>query len=355
MPSTSGAWKRAAAGPASGRRGVGSLDEDVDRPADPGLVLLPGDRGLDLHDLAAARLLLLEGDPVGQAERGGASLGRVGENAEVVEPGRLRRTGAARRTLSSFARKADDERGPDRRVRELRPDAIEEPERPGPVEAPPHGFDEAGIGMLEGDVEVAADLRTGHRLEQAVRDLLGIAVEEAQPGDAGDTREPLQEPGEPVPDPTVAAEPGRVVGDEVDLPDAESRERPDLAQDRGRAPRDVRAFDQRDGAETAAVGTPLRDLDVGPGAGRRDQPGRRVRIEEGPARLAEKPGLRRSRRSGRSSGPRSRRRPRGIPAPAGPGPFPRDSRRRRSSSAGPRVSSGGPRPGSLRPPRGPVR
>ncbi len=145
--------------------------------------------------------------------------------------------------------------------------------------------------MLEGDVEVAADLRAGHRLEQAVRDLLGIAVEEAQPGDAGDTREPLQEPGEPVPDPPVAAEPGRVVGDEVDLPDAESRERPDLAQDRGRAPRDVRAFDQGDGAETAAVGTPLRDLDVGPGAGRRDQPGRSVRIEEGPARLPKSEAL----------------------------------------------------------------
>ncbi len=119
----------------------------------------------------------------------------------MVEPGRFDEPAQRGELLFSLAREADDERGPDGRVRELRPDAVEEPERPGPVEAPPHGFDEAGIGMLEGDVEVAADLRAGHRLEQAAGDLLGIAVEKADPGDARDTREPLQEPGEAVPDP----------------------------------------------------------------------------------------------------------------------------------------------------------
>ncbi len=196
------------------------------------------------------------------------------------------------------------------------------------VQAPFHGLEQARVGVLEGDIEVAADLRPGHGVEEAPGDLLGVAVEEADPRDAGDAGKALEQAGQSVPDAAVPAEPGRVVGDEVDLPDPEAGEGARFADDRGRAPRDIASLDEGDGAEGAAVRTALRDLDVGPGPRRGDEARRGVGIEERPVGNGD--------RTARDDGgdlveaPRrpSRRRRRGTSLRGRPGPSPRSSRRR---------------------------
>ena len=131
--------------------------------------------------------------------------------------------------------------------------------------------------------KIAADLGPGHGLEEALRDLLRIAVEETDPFDVPEPDEPLEEAGQAVPEAAVPAVKGRVLGDEVDLPDPEAGQGAGFADDGGRAPRAIGALDQGDGAEGAPVGTALGDLEVGPGPGCRDEARRGVGIEERPA------------------------------------------------------------------------
>ncbi len=90
--------------------------------------------------------------------------------------------------------------------------------------------------MLEGHVEIFCDgVVFGHRLEQARGDLVGVGVEEAQPAEAGEDGEGVEEGGEAVGEAEVFAVAGGVLADEGDLADALCDEVFGFGDDRGHA------------------------------------------------------------------------------------------------------------------------
>ena len=84
-----------------------------------------------------------------------------------------------------------------------------------------HGFEHGGRGVLERDVEIFADvvvLRDG--VEQLAGDAVGVGVEEAEPAQAVDAGELVEEGGEAVFDAEIFAVAGGVLADEGDFLDA---------------------------------------------------------------------------------------------------------------------------------------
>ena len=84
-----------------------------------------------------------------------------------------------------------------------------------------HALEDAGAGVLQRHVEVLGD-RVVRRdgFQQARGDLVGIGVEEAQPAQAGDDGDGVEQRGEAVGHAEVFAVAGGVLADEGDLADA---------------------------------------------------------------------------------------------------------------------------------------
>ncbi len=101
-------------------------------------------------------------------------------------------------------------------------DRLDEVEEDLGVAAALHALEDAGAGVLEGDVEVLGDVVVvrWRGLEQVRRDLIGVGVEEAQPAEAGQDGECVEEGGEAVSKAEVFAVAGGVLADEGDLADA---------------------------------------------------------------------------------------------------------------------------------------
>jgi hypothetical protein len=127
----------------------------------------------------------------------------------------------------------------------------------------------AGAGVLQRDVEVLGDVVVlGDGFEQARGDLVGVGVEEAQPAQAGERGEGVEQRGEAVFEPEVFAVAGGVLADEGDLADALGDEVFGFGDDRRHAARAELAAQLRDDAEAAGVVAAFGDLDVGRGARR---------------------------------------------------------------------------------------
>ena len=122
----------------------------------------------------------------------------------------------------------------------------------------------AGAGVLEGDVEILGDgVVLGHRFEQAGGDLVGVGVEEAEPAQAGEDGEGVEELGEAFGEAEVFAVAGGVLADEGDLADALGDEVLGFGDDGGHAAGTELAAELRDDAEAAGVVAAFGDLDVG--------------------------------------------------------------------------------------------
>ncbi len=123
--------------------------------------------------------------------------------------------------------------------------------------------------MLERDVEIFADVVVlGDCLEELAGDAVGVGVEEAEPAEAWDAGELVEECGEAVLDAEVFAVAGGVLADEGDLLNAAGDELARFGDDRLEAAGTEFSAQIGDDAEGAGVVAALGDLDVGRGFGR---------------------------------------------------------------------------------------
>jgi hypothetical protein len=120
--------------------------------------------------------------------------------------------------------------------------------------------------VLQGYVEVLADVVVaGDGLQQAIGDAVGVGIEEAQPAQAVDAGESVEQVGETVFQAKVFAVAGGVLADEGNFLDAAGDELLRLGDDRLEAAGTEFAAQVGDDAETARVVAALGDLDVGRG------------------------------------------------------------------------------------------
>ena len=127
-----------------------------------------------------------------------------------------------------------------------------------------HAFEHVGRGVLQGHVEIFADvvvLRDG--VEQFAGDAIRIGVEEAQPAKAFDTGERFEQEREAVFDAEVFAVAGRVLADEGDFLDAACDELLCFGDDGLEAARAELAAQIGNDAEGAGMVAAFSDLDVG--------------------------------------------------------------------------------------------
>src|SRR5918994_4178827 len=170
-----------------GAVGLDPLDQHLEAAADPALLELAEEAVLQLLDAFKAGPGGGRGDAAVQAEGGGAVLGGPGEEGHPVQPGRLQELLQLADVGRALAGEAEDEVGAEGGVRVEGtdpPDQLQEPlGRAAPAHAPQHGR----AGVLQGQVEVAADHRVGgHLLEQPRGQLVGLEVVEAHPAQAVD-------------------------------------------------------------------------------------------------------------------------------------------------------------------------
>ena len=106
----------------------------------------------------------------------------------------------------------------------------------------------------------------GHGLDQAGGDIARVSIHDPDPGEVGDRRdEPVQQGGQPIPQPQIATIVTGVLGNEDDLADAASGEVDRIGDDLFGRPADGGALDRRDRAERTGPATPVGDLEIGAG------------------------------------------------------------------------------------------
>ena len=130
-----------------------------------------------------------------------------------------------------------------------------------------HALEDGGAGVLEGDVEIFGDVVVAcDGVEQAGGDLVGVGVEEAEPAQAGEWGEGVEEVSETVFEAEVFAVAGRVLADEGYFADALGDEVLGFGDDGAEAAGAELAAKLGDDAEGAGVVAAFGDLDVGAGA-----------------------------------------------------------------------------------------
>jgi hypothetical protein len=136
--------------------------------------------------------------------------------------------------------------------------------------------------VLQRQIEVLTDVVVaGDRVEQAIGDAVGVGVEEAEPAQAVDLSERVEELREAVLEAQVFAVAGGVLADEGDLADAAGDELPRLGDDGFKSTRPEFSAQVGNDAEGAGVIASLGDFDVGRGFWRRKEAGSGFVVEVG--------------------------------------------------------------------------
>ena len=176
--------------------------------------------------------------------------------------------------------KADDEGRPERHPGHAVTQGADELHVGLIAPAATHDTKQPGVGMLQGHVQVAGDAATrGQRVDEVGGDPVRVRVEHPDPADPLHRLERPQERRRRGPVPEVGAIVGRVLGYEVQLDHAGSRQVTRLLDDRRDRPGTLGPAERWDRAEGTGVIAALRDLDVGRVTGCREQPRRLVRVE----------------------------------------------------------------------------
>ena len=264
----------------------GRFEQDACHSPDLGVEQRFDDAGLPAHELAAA---VLRDDVVrllASRERARPLLRGEGEGAEVVE---LLPAGVLEQVVEvrlRFAGEADEACRPQRQAGDAgaqsRGHAGDVLQGVGAM----HGAQDVGVAVLDGDVEVAADVPARRDdIEQLVGDHRRIAVEQADPEVTLQRVQPPEQLGERRAVLEVAPVAGHVLGDDVELADAFGENRLGLGDHVVDRPRAELAADAGDGAERADVLAAFGDLEIGVRAAgehhRGDLRGEEVRGEVG--------------------------------------------------------------------------
>ena len=206
---------------------------------------------------------------VGELEGFGAFFVGIGEDAEPVDFSFGDESAELGEVGFGFAGEAYDEGGADDDAGDYLARLLDQVEEDLRVAAALHGLEDRGAGVLEGDVEVFCDgVVACHGFEQARGDLVGVGVEEAEPAQAGERGEGVEELGEALFEAEVFAVAGGVLADEGDFTDALGDEVLRLGDDGAHAAGTELAAELGDDAEGTGVVAAFGDFDVGGGSGR---------------------------------------------------------------------------------------
>ena len=140
-----------------------------------------------------------------------------------------------------------------------------------------HAGQHLGMGVLQGDVEVRQQPRPSlaHVAQQFGRNAAGIKVEQAQPGQAVQGQQLVQQVGQALGRVEVAAPRGQVLGHQDQFAHPAGQQAAGLLAQVGRRHGAQRAPDGRDGAEGALVAAAFAHLEPGIGRARGEQAARR--------------------------------------------------------------------------------
>ena len=241
-----------------------SVDDDLKDFAYFLFVFLERDGLLELHEFAYAALLFLFGD--GVAERMGwrVFLGGIGEASHAVEAGLEEELFQFLEFGFGFARIADNKGGADADVGDEVAELLQELQGLFAVDATIHGVEQAGVDVLEGDVDIVADVRM---LSDGLNGVDGergrVGVVEANPWGAALGGEEVEKVAESAAAVEVEAVVGGVLSDEDEffgsIVDQLLRFEEDVFDGAG----DVFATDEGDGAVGAAAVAAFGYFEVG--------------------------------------------------------------------------------------------
>ena len=188
----------------------------------------------------------------------------VAEDAEPIEFGLLDEVFEDGDVVRGFAGETDDEGGAEGNAGDGFANLLQGLEEDVRTGAALHGFEHRGRGVLEGDVEIFADVVVlCDGFEELVGDAVGIGVEEAEPAEVGDSGELVEERGQAVFEAEVLAVAGGVLTDEGDLLDAAGDEGLSFCDYGFEAAGTELSAEVGDDAEGAGVVASLGDFDVG--------------------------------------------------------------------------------------------
>ena len=143
--------------------------------------------GLLLHHAAPPPLLLPFGDPRRKGRGRRSLFAGVGEDPEVVETDLPDEGEEVLEPPRGLPREAHDERGPQGDAGDDRPGRADDLPDQRAVAPPVHGREDRVVAVLDGDVEVVADLLLiRDRPEELFRQAGRVGIEEADPGEAVD-------------------------------------------------------------------------------------------------------------------------------------------------------------------------
>ena len=200
--------------------------------AHPLLLGALADRLLQLHQVALAGFDGALGDFGVERECARAFFVGVVEDAQPVESCLLDELLQKIKIRDGFAGKADDEGGAQSDAGNCCADFFQCLEEDLRAAAALHALQNRGRGVLQRQIEILADVVVpGDGVEQFAGDAVGVGVEEAQPAQAFDLGERVEERGEAVLEAEVFAVAGGVLADERDLADAAGDELLGLGDD----------------------------------------------------------------------------------------------------------------------------
>ena len=172
------------------------------------------------------------------------------------------------RSAERLAGEADDEAGAEGDAGNGGADFLESLQEDVCACAALHGFENGGRGVLEGTSRYLQMLSCLAMVSSKLAgDAVGVGVEEAEPAEAVDAGECVEEGGEAVLDAKVFAVAGGVLADEGDFLDAAGDELAGFGDDGLEAAGTEFAAQVGDDAEGAGVVAAFGDFDVGGGFG----------------------------------------------------------------------------------------
>ncbi len=189
-----------------------------------------GDGDLKLFQPGLPLLRGLLGHALAHPIRRGLLLPRIGECSHPLQGGARLEIEEEPEVLLRFPGKAHEERRPDRRPGHRFPDLIDQGEILLRLPPPPHGPQDSGRGMLQGNIEVGK--KTGILLEDGEdlpREMVGMDVEHANPEVSRQAGDLSKKKGE-LRRPPVHAVRAEILGYENDLPDPSGKQVADLPQ-----------------------------------------------------------------------------------------------------------------------------
>ncbi len=210
----------------------------------------------------------------GQLRGRRVGLERIGERPQPLEPGRLDEIRQLGELGLGLAREADDERRPQDKSGDRRPQPVDDRLRLGPRVTAVHQLEHPVVDVLQRHVQVRDDLpRPAQDVVQLLGEELRVAIQNPNPVDALDVLELTEQLGQPGPAVEVDAVIGHVLRHEDELADAVGGQLLGLLDDPLDRLGDVLAPHEGDCAERAEAIAALGDLQIGEVPRRDPQPG----------------------------------------------------------------------------------